>query len=198
MSDAETTENSFTLSRPVVNAIVAVLVLLAGAIYYSFYLAGHVAEGTVFTLHNVHDLSDAMLAPILTLMIMLLFTHKTLGRFLTRTYLVLLGIGVAASFANAMIFDRFGFTQYDILPRVLYTVPADRALHGSRCGVHQRRSHRARTEGEDAATSRWRYRLLPGTLELDPAGVAVIQEAMRREGEGEITFSAGGPTEERM
>lgn len=128
MSDVETTENSFTLSRPVVNAIVAVLVLLAGAIYYSFYLAGHVAEGTVFTLHNVHDLSDAMLAPILTLMIMLLFTHKTLGRFLTRTYLVLLGIGVAASFANAMIFDRFSFTQYDILPRVLYTVPAEIVL----------------------------------------------------------------------
>lgn len=128
MSDVEPTQNSFALSRPVVNAIVAVLLLIAGAIYYSFYLAGHVTEGTVFTLSNVHDLSDALLAPVLTLMIMLLFTYKTLGRFLAHTYLVLLGIGVAASAANAVIFDRFGFTQYDILPRVLYTVPAEIVL----------------------------------------------------------------------
>ncbi|WP_210603047.1 hypothetical protein [Brevibacterium oceani] len=120
--------NSFALSRPAVNITVALMVLIAGAIYCSFYLVGHIAENTVFTLSNVHDLSDAMLAPILTSMIMLLFTHKTLGRFLGYTYLVLLSLGIAASCANAMIFDRFDFTQYEILPRVLVTVPMEIVL----------------------------------------------------------------------
>lgn len=129
MSSAEDSAgNSFALSRPAVNATVAVMVLIAGAIYFSFYLLGHIAENTVFTLSNVHDLSDAMLAPVLTLMIMLLFTHKTLGWYLAYTYLVLVVVGVAASFANAMIFDRFGFTQYEILPRVLVTVPMEIVL----------------------------------------------------------------------
>lgn len=128
MSDVDSNGNSFAMSRPAVNIIVAVLVLIAGAIYYSFYLAEHVEESTVFTLRNVHDLSDAMLAPVITFMIMLLFTRKTLGRFLGYTYLVLLAVGVAASAVNAMIFDGFGFTQYEILPRVLFSVPTEIVL----------------------------------------------------------------------
>lgn len=129
MSDVDSNGNSFAMSRPAVNIIVAVLVLIAGAIYYSFYLAEHVEEDTVFTLRNVHDLSDAMLAPVITFVIMmLLFTRKTLGRFLGYTYLVLLSVGIAASAANAMTFDRFGFTQYEVLPRVLFSVPTEIVL----------------------------------------------------------------------
>lgn len=128
MSDVDSNGNSFAMSRPAVNIIVAVLVLIAGAIYYSIYLAGHVEEDTVFTLRNVHDLSDAMLAPVITFVIMLLFTRKTLGRFLGYTYLVLLAVGIAASAANAMTFDRFGFTQYEVLPRVLFSVPTEIVL----------------------------------------------------------------------
>lgn len=128
MREERTTENSFALTRRSVNAVIAVLVFVAGGICYSFYLAEHISENTVVTLSNVHDLSDALLAPVLTCMIMLLCTDRTLGRFLGYTYLVFVAVGIAASYANALIFDQFGFTQYEILPRVLYTVPIELVL----------------------------------------------------------------------
>ncbi|UVI37753.1 hypothetical protein [Brevibacterium spongiae] len=112
------------MTRPAMNLAVAVLVLLAGAIYYSFSLAGHLEANTFFTLHNVNDVSDAMLAPVITFMVVLLSPRKKLGRFLGHTYLVLLITGIAASVVNDMIFNRFGYMEYEILPRVLMSVPA--------------------------------------------------------------------------
>lgn len=123
MRDDDSDGNSFAMARPAVNTVVAALVVIAGAIYYSFIFVEHVDENTVFALSNVHDLSDALLAPIITFLIVLLFKQKTLGRFLGYTYLVFLIVGIVVSITNSLIFDRFGFTKYEVLPRVMVTLP---------------------------------------------------------------------------
>lgn len=128
MRGVDSAGNSFALVRPSVNVVTASLVLIAGAIYYSFFFAEHVDESTVYTISNVHDLLDALLAPILTFLIVLLFRRKTLGRFLGYTYIVFLVVGVVVSLANSMVFDRFGVTQYEVLPRVMFTLPTEIVL----------------------------------------------------------------------
>lgn len=121
MTTAE--DNAFALTRPWVNIVVAILILASALVFYFLFSGRHFEDGTFFSMRSLHDLSDILLAPLLAMIVMLFLRRRSLGRFIAISYAVLVVAEIGAALVNDALFNRFGYLDYYILPRVIVAVP---------------------------------------------------------------------------
>lgn len=121
MTTAE--DNAFALTRPWVNIVVAILILASALVFYFLFSGRHFEDGTFFSMRSLHDLSDILLAPLLAMIVMLFLRRRSLGRFIAISYAVLVVTEIGAALVNDALFNRFGYLDYYILPRVIVAVP---------------------------------------------------------------------------
>ncbi|WP_231442311.1 hypothetical protein [Brevibacterium zhoupengii] len=118
-----TDDNAFALTRTWVNTVVAVLVLVAGLLLYLPFANQHIGEGTFLSVRSLHDMSYVLLAPVITMVVMLFLLRRSLGRFLAYTYGVLVVAEIAAALINDVLFSRFGYLDNELFPTLTVAVP---------------------------------------------------------------------------
>lgn len=118
-----TEDNAFAMTRGWVNLVVAILILVAGLVFYILFDGHHFEDDTFFSMRNLHDMSDILLAPLIAMIVMLFLRRRSLGRFIATAYAVLVVTEIGAALVNDALFARFGYLEYEILPRVVVAVP---------------------------------------------------------------------------
>ncbi|AOP54724.1 hypothetical protein [Brevibacterium aurantiacum] len=123
MTATEAEDNAFALTRGWVNTVVAILIPASALVFYLFFAGHHFKDGTFFSMRSLHDMSDILLAPLIAMIVMLFLRRRSLGRFIAISYAVLVVTEIGAAWVNDALFNRFGYLEYYILPRIIVAVP---------------------------------------------------------------------------